>query len=71
MTIVKTYSVPAIHCGHCVMTIQREVGQFVPGVKSVKANESTRAVMVEVESEDVLPQVEAMLVEIGYPPANA
>lgn len=66
---VKTYSVPAMHCNHCVMTIEREVGQFVEGVKSVKADLDTKAVTVEVESEAVFPAVESMLREIGYPPA--
>ena len=65
----KTYSVPDISCGHCVMTIEREL-TFVDGLQSVKANQDTKAVMVEVDSEDVLPAVEAMLVEIGYPPSN-
>ena len=65
---VKTYSVPDISCGHCVATIEREL-KSVDGLQSVKANQDTKAVMVEVDSENVLSQVEAMLVEIGYPPA--
>ena len=43
----------------------------VDGLQSVKANQDTKAVMVEVDSDNVLSQVEAMLVEIGYPPAKA
>ena len=62
----KTYNVPNISCGHCVMTIEREL-KFVDGVNSVRANKDSRAVMVEVESEGNLPAVEAMLKEIGYP----
>ena len=65
----KTYSVPAISCGHCVMTIERELKE-VPGLQSVRANKDTKAVLVEVDSEAVLPAVEAMLVEIGYPAAH-
>ena len=42
----KTILVPNISCGHCVMTIEREVGEL-SGVVSVKANESTRQVTVE------------------------
>ncbi len=67
---VKTYTVPAISCGHCVATIEREL-KYVDGLQSVKANQDTKAVMVEVSSDDVLTQVEATLVEIGYPPAKA
>jgi copper chaperone len=64
----KTYSVPAISCGHCVMTIEREL-KYVDGLQSVKADQESKAVRVEVESDDVLPAVEAMLAEIGYPAA--
>jgi len=50
------------------MTIEREL-KAIPGVKSVQGNLETKAVLVEVENEAVLSQVEATLVEIGYPPA--
>ena len=63
---VKTYSVPDISCGHCVATIEREL-KDVNGLQSVKANQDTKAVVVEVDNDGVLSQVEAMLVEIGYP----
>lgn len=62
----KTYNVPAISCGHCTATIEREL-KFVDGVQSVKAELETRRVTVDVASDDVFPAVEAMLVEIGYP----
>lgn len=64
----KTYSVPAISCGHCVMTIEREL-KYVDGLQSVKAHQDSKLVQVDVESDDVLPAVEAMLAEIGYPAA--
>ena len=64
----KTYSVPGISCGHCVMTIEREL-KYVDGLQAVKADKDSRAVSVEVESDDVLAAVEAMLTEIGYPAA--
>ncbi len=64
----KTYTVPAISCGHCVMTIEREL-KYVDGLQSVKADQESKAVRVEVEDDDVLPAIEAMLAEIGYPAA--
>ena len=64
----KTYTVPGISCGHCVMTIEREL-KYVDGLQSVKADKDSKAVRVEVDSDSVLPAVEAMLVEIGYPAA--
>jgi copper chaperone CopZ len=66
----KTYTVPNISCGHCVMTIEREL-KFVDGVQSVQANQDSKAVMVEVQDSAVLPNVVAMLQEIGYPASNA
>ena len=41
----KTVKVPNISCGHCVMTIEREVGR-VEGVESVKADRATKEVTV-------------------------
>lgn len=34
MTTIS-YAVPSVHCGHCKMTIEREVGEMA-GVQSVK-----------------------------------
>ena len=66
----KTYTVPNISCGHCVMTIEREL-KDVDGVQSVKANQGSKAVLVEVTDDSVLPGVTSMLAEIGYPASNA
>lgn len=62
----KTYHVPAISCHHCTATIEREL-KLVDGVQVVKAELESKAVTVEAKDADVLPNVEAMLVEIGYP----
>ena len=48
----KTYEVPAISCGHCTATIEREL-KFVDGVQGVKAELETKRVTVEVENDDV------------------
>lgn len=67
----KTIQVPNISCGHCVMTIEREVGEL-NGVKSVKADESTRQVTVEWDDAATSwDAIEELLVEINYPPAAA
>jgi len=65
----KTYSVPNISCGHCVATIEREVGA-VSGVESVKGDVDSKQVIVLYDDEAVLSRVEETLKEIGYPPAN-
>lgn len=64
----KTYSVPDISCGHCTATIERELNEMA-GVESVKAELDSKRVTVEVQSDDVLAEVEKMLEEIGYPAA--
>jgi copper chaperone len=58
--------VPAISCGHCTATIEREL-KLVAGLQQVKAELATRQVTVEVENEAVLSAVEQTLIEIGYP----
>jgi len=64
----KTVSVPNISCGHCVMTIQREVGDL-KGVSAVKADQSARQVTVSWDP-DITDWVviESTLKEINYPP---
>ncbi|MGL4647993.1 MAG: heavy-metal-associated domain-containing protein [Caldilineaceae bacterium] len=62
----KSYTVPNISCGHCTATIEREL-KLVEGVQQVKAHQESKQVEVTVKDASVLPTVEAMLVEIGYP----
>lgn len=62
----KTYHVPAISCGHCVATIEREL-KHVEGVLHVKAQQEPKQVTVDVADDKVLPNVEMTLAEIGYP----
>lgn len=65
----KTYTVPNITCGHCVATIQRELG-VVPGVEDVSGTVDAKEVTVVYNDEAVLSQVENVLEEIGYPAAR-
>ncbi len=62
----KTYMVPAISCGHCTATIEREL-KLVAGLQQVKADLATRQVTVEAQNEAVLSAVEQTLIEIGSP----
>lgn len=64
----KTFKVPNITCGHCVATIEREVGELA-GVASVKADETTKMVTVDWgDSATVWQSIRALLEEINYPP---
>ena len=64
----KTFTVPNISCGHCVHTVQMEVGD-IPGVKSVRAEQDSKQVVVEWGEPATWEQIEALLVEINYAPA--
>lgn len=65
----KTFTVPAIHCGHCTHTIEMELGEL-PGVRQVKASQDSRQVTVEWEAPATWEKIEATLHEINYPPAD-
>jgi copper chaperone CopZ len=65
----KTFQVPSIHCGHCVMTIKNELGDLA-GVSRVEADKDTRMVTVEWSEPASWEQIRSLLVEINYPPAE-
>ena len=61
-----TYNVPAIHCGHCIHTIETEVSEL-PGVQSVKADESNKNVVITFDAPANEATIKALLAEIEYP----
>jgi copper chaperone len=66
----KTFKVPNISCGHCVRTIEREVGEL-KGVTSVKADQATKMVTVEwQEPATSWEAIRSLLAEINYPPES-
>lgn len=67
--VTETYYVPAISCGHCVMTIQRELKEL-EGVIEVKADEQTKRVTVTYDAPATAEQIAALMDEIGYPIAE-
>lgn len=68
MTTV-TYTIPNISCGHCVHTIQSEVGELA-GVKSVAANQNTKQATITFEAPATEDQIKTLLKEINYPTMN-
>jgi copper chaperone CopZ len=65
----RTVTVPNISCGHCVMTIQREVGGLA-GVGEVKAEQGTKQVTVSWDPAATdWAAIEALMKEINYPPS--
>lgn len=66
----KTVNVPGISCGHCVTTIEREVGEL-EGVGSVKAEQATRTVTVSWDPEATQwDAIQDLMKEINYPPTD-
>jgi copper chaperone len=62
-----TYAVPAVHCGHCAMSIREEVSE-VEGVEAVDVDLDTKLVTVRGRDlEDAA--LRAAIVEAGYEPA--
>jgi copper ion binding protein len=66
----RTVEVPGISCGHCVKTIEREVGEM-EGVSSVSAEAATRTVRIEWdESRTSWEEIRNLLEEIHYAPSE-
>ncbi len=68
MTTV-TYSIPNISCGHCVHTIQSEVGELT-GVKAVQADMLKKQATITFEPPATEDKIRSLLAEINYPAAN-
>ena len=64
MTESITYSVPAIHCAHCAMSIREEVSE-VDGVEAVDVDLDTKLVTVRGRAIDDTAVREA-IEEAGY-----
>ncbi|OGO14195.1 MAG: heavy metal transporter [Chloroflexi bacterium RBG_16_47_49] len=69
MATKVTYSIPGIHCGHCVHTIQSEVIDM-PGIKSVRADQMMRSATIEFEPPASEEKIKALLASIDYPVAG-
>ena len=64
MSETVTYSVPAIHCAHCAMSIREEVSE-VEGVDEVAVDLDTKVVTVRGSELDDAA-LRAAIVEAGY-----
>lgn len=66
----RSVKVPNISCGHCVKTIEREVGD-VDGVTSVRASEVDKTVHLEWDdARTSWDAIESRMEEINYPPGS-
>ena len=64
-----TYKIPNISCGHCVHTIQMEVGDL-QGVSSVVASQDEMTATITFDPPATEDQIKALLSEINYPVAS-
>lgn len=64
-----TLQIPAISCGHCVMTIKRETSEL-PGVLAVTGDQQAKTATFTLEDDTVLAVLKETLSEIGYPAAT-
>ena len=60
------FNVPGISCGHCVNTIEMEIGDL-DGVQSVKGDVDTRTVSIEFGDPATEQLLVDLLKEINYP----
>ena len=66
----KTVNGPSISWGHCVMTIEREIGEL-SGVLSVSAEQVSRNVTVSWDPDATdWDAIEGLMEEISYGPAK-
>jgi len=68
MSTMITYKIPNINCGHCVHTIQSELIDL-PGVRSVKADQSSKIATIEYEPPASEEKIKQLLEAINYPVA--
>ena len=61
-----TLSIPNISCGHCVMTIEREIGE-ISGVSEIKGDVASKKVTVLWDAPASLKKIKDTLKEINYP----
>ncbi len=64
----KTFSIPKISCGHCVMAIKNELSD-IPGVRQVEGNPQGKSIEVEWDAPATEEGIRAALTDINYPAA--
>jgi len=65
----KKLSIPNIICGHCVMTIQRELDE-IDGVSKIEGDPTAKEITVEWDAPATLEKIKSTLKEINYPTAD-
>jgi copper chaperone CopZ len=61
-----TYHIPTISCGHCVNTIEMEIGEM-EGVIRVKADPTSKEAVIDFQDPATERLIKELLAEINYP----
>ena len=64
----ETLSIPGIACGHCVMSIQNELGE-ISGVSKVTGDPAGKSITVEWDAPATIETIREKLAQINYPAA--
>jgi copper chaperone len=64
-----TYTIPDVNCGHCKMTVERELSELA-GVAAVSVDVDARQAVIQYDAPATPVEIEALLTEIGYPPKS-
>lgn len=64
----KTVNIPKMSCGHCLMTIKREVSELA-GVQSVEGDVAGKQVTISWDAPATWDKIAAVLADAGYPAA--
>jgi copper chaperone len=62
----QKFSVPNISCGHCVMTIQRELGE-IEGVSKVGGDPNAKEITVDYDAPATADKIRSTLKDINHP----
>ena len=69
MMETKVMSIPNISCGHCVMTIEKELREL-NGVSKVEGDPNAKQITVGWDAPATLEKIKETLKEINYPAAE-
>jgi copper chaperone len=64
-----TFSVPNIHCNHCIHTVTMELSDL-EGVSNVDADLDSKMVTVQYDAPATEQELRDLLAEINYPAAS-
>jgi copper chaperone CopZ len=64
----KSFSIPNISCGHCVMAIKNELSEL-DGINKVEGKPEAKRIEVEWEAPITEDKIKETLIEINYPAA--